>query len=147
MRILSYGDAQRYRIGANHQHLPVNAARCPVHNYQRDGAMRFDENGGGSVNYEPNSFMGPIENPAVKEPPLTIAGDVDRYDHREGNDDFTQAGNLFRVMPKDEQDRLMDTIADAMAGVPSDILERQLGYFQKADSEYGDGIAERLGRK
>ncbi len=145
MRIVSYGDAQRYRVGANHQHLPVNAARCPVHTYQRDGAMRFDGNGGGAVNYEPNSFGGPVEDLSAKEPPLPIDGDADRYNHRDGNDDFTQAGNLFRLMPADEQERLMDTIAGAMEGVPADIVERQLGYFREADAAYGAGIAKRLG--
>jgi catalase len=49
-------------------------------------------------------------------------------------------------MPKDEQDRLMDTIAGAMDGVPDDILTRQIGYFRKADAAYGDGIAKRLGK-
>jgi hypothetical protein len=39
----------------------VNRPHCPVHNYDRDGAMRLDDNRGGSVNYEPNSFGGPIE--------------------------------------------------------------------------------------
>ncbi len=146
MRILSYGDAQRYRVGANHQHLPVNAARCPVHTYQRDGAMRFDANGGGSVNYEPNSFGGPVENPAVKEPPLPLDGAADRYDHREGNDDYTQAGNLFRLMPEDEQARLMDTIAAEMAGVPDEIVDRQIAHFRQADPAYGEGVAQRLGR-
>jgi catalase len=145
MRILSYGDAQRYRIGANHQALPVNAPKCPVHNYQRDGAMRFDGNNGGDINYQPNSFDGPAEDPGVKEPPLNIGDVADRFDHRDGNDDFTQAGNLFRIMPKDEQGRLMDTIAGAMQGVPSDIIERQLGYFSSADPAFGAGIAERLG--
>jgi catalase len=146
MRIHSYGDAQRYRIGANHQSLPVNAARCPVHSYQRDGAMRFDGNGGGAVNYQPNSFDGPVDDGSMKEPPLAISGDADRYDHRDGNDDFGQAGNLFRIMPTNEQDRLMDTIAAAMHGVPSDIIDRQLGYFRQADPAYGDGIAKRLGK-
>jgi catalase len=47
-----------------------------VHNYERDGTMRFDENGGGSVNYEPKSVAGPVEDHAFKEPPLHIAGDV-----------------------------------------------------------------------
>jgi len=144
MRILSYGDAQRYRVGANHQHLPVNAPRCPVHNYQRDGAMRFDGNGGGSVNYQPNSQDGPVENPSVKEPALSIGDMADRYDHRAGNDDFTQAGNLFRIMPKDEQNRLMETIAGAMTGVPNDIINRQLSYFDQADPAYGEGIRSRL---
>ncbi len=145
MRVLSYGDAQRYRLGANHQHLPVNAARCPVHNYQRDGSMRFDGNGGGAVNYEPNSFNGPKEDPSVKEPALALTGDADRYDHRQDNDDYTQAGNLFRIMPADEQNRLMDTIAGAMEGVPVDIIQRQLGHFRAADADYGNGIAQRLG--
>ncbi len=145
MRILSYGDAQRYRVGANHQLLPVNAPKCPVHNYQRNGAMRFDSNGGGSVNYEPNSFAGPVEQPEYKEPALKIGDYADRYDHRDGNDDFTQAGNLFRIMPADEKSRLMDTIAGAMTGVPEDIVRRQIGYFLQADPAYGQGIADRLG--
>ncbi len=146
MRILSYGDAQRYRVGANHQHLPVNAPRCPVHNYQRDGAMRFDANGGGAVNYEPNSFGGPVEDPSVKEPPLPLEGAADRYDHRAGNDDYGQAGDLFRLMPEDERERLMDTIAAEMEGVPAEIMDRQIGHFRKADPAYGAGVARRLGR-
>jgi catalase len=144
-RIFSYADAQRYRIGVNHDALPVNAPRCPAHTYHRDGPMRFDGNGGGSVNYEPNSFGGPVEDPSAKEPPLAISGDADRYNPRPGNDDFSQAGSLFRIMAPDEQNRLMDTIAGAMAGVPEDILVRQLGYFKKADTAYGDGIAQRVG--
>src|SRR6201998_3433207 len=54
-RLFSYGDTQRYRLGVNHAQIPVNAPRCPVHSYHRDGAMRVDGNGGRSVNYEPNS--------------------------------------------------------------------------------------------
>jgi len=144
MRIHSYGDAQRYRIGANHQSLPVNAPKCPIHNYQRDGAMRFDGNGGGAVNYQPNSFNGPEENKKLMEPALDIEGTVDRHDHRVANDDYEQAGNLFRIMPKDEQERLMDTIASSMVGVPEDIVRRQIYFFRIADDNYGEGIARRL---
>lgn len=43
-RLFSYGDAHRYRLGVNHQQIPVNAPRCPFHNYHRDGAMRVDGN-------------------------------------------------------------------------------------------------------
>jgi len=117
-----------------------------VHNYQRDGAMRFDANGGGAVNYEPNSFGGPVEDPSVKEPPLPLDGAADRYDHREGNDDYGQAGDLFRLMPEDERERLMDTIAAEMEGVPTEIIDRQIGHFRKADPAYGAGVARRLGR-
>jgi len=143
-RIVSYADAHRYRLGVNYESLPVNKPRCPVHSYHRDGAMRFDGNGGGSVNYEPNSFGGPAEDPAAKEPPLRISGDADRYDHRDGNDDYTQAGNLFRLMSADEQSRLMDAIAGAMQGVPATIVRRQIEHFAQADPAYGAGIAQRL---
>ncbi len=144
-RIFSYADAHRYRVGVNADALPVNRARCPVHSYHRDGAMRFDDNGKGSVNYEPNSRGGPVEDPRYKEPPLKISGDADRYDHRAGNDDYTQPGNLFRLMSPAQKAALMDNIAAAMAGVPAEIVQRQLVHFHRADPAYGQGVAERVG--
>ncbi|WP_142848713.1 catalase [Telmatospirillum sp. J64-1] len=144
-RVFSYADAQRYRLGINHAALPVNKPRCPVHSYHRDGAMRFDGNGGGSVNYEPNSFGGPVEDPSVKEPPLPLQGPADRYDHRAGNDDYSQAGALFRLLSEAERQRLMDNIAAAMRTVPREIALRQIGHFTKADPAYGEGVARRLG--
>ncbi len=145
-RIVSYADAHRYRLGVNYEGLPVNKPRCPVATYHRDGAMRFDGNGGGSVNYEPNSRGGPAEDPRFKEPPLRISGDADRYDHRQGNDDYTQAGNLYRLMPPAERDRLHHAIAKAMQGVPQEIIERQLGHFAKADPAYAEGVRKALAR-
>ena len=144
-RIFSYADAHRYRLGVNHESLPVNRPRCPVHTYHRDGAMRFDGNGGGAVHYEPNRFGGPVEDPGFREPPLRIAGDADRYDHRAGNDDYGQAGNLFRLMSEAQRARLMDTIAGAMQGVPEEIVLRQIGHFYRADPAYGEGVARRMG--
>ena len=145
-RLFAYADAHRYRLGANHQALPVN---CPhaakARNYQRDGAMRFDGNGGGSPNYEPNSFGGPVQNSAVAEPPLRISGDAARYDHREGNDDYAQAGALFRLIGAEAQERLMDNIAGSLGQAPDFIQRRQLAHFFAADPAYGAGIAKRLG--
>ena len=145
-RIVSYADAHRYRLGVNYESLPVNRPRCPVATYHRDGFMRFDGNAGGSVNYEPNSFGGPTEDARFKEPPLRISGDADRYDHRAGNDDYTQAGNLYRLMPAAERERLHAAIARAMQGVPREIIDRQLGHFEKADAAYAAGIRKALGR-
>ncbi len=144
-RVFSYADAHRYRLGVNYESLPVNKPRCPVRTYYRDGGMRFDGNGGGDVSYEPNTRGGPVEDPSQKEPPLPISGDADRYDHREGNDDYTQAGNLFRLMDGGQQGRLMDAIAGAMRGVPSEIVQRQIAHFSKADPAYGQGVADRVG--
>jgi len=144
-RAFSYGDAHRYRLGVNHESLPVNAPKnCKANTYHRDGSMRFDSNGGGSVNYEPNSFGGPVEDPKFKEPPLKISGDADRYNHRDGNDDYTQAGQLYRLMSGDEQEHLHKAMAGAMQGVPEEIIERQLGHLEKADRAYAKGVREAL---
>ena len=76
-RIFAYADAQRYRLGVNFERLPINRPLATAANtYQRDGSMRFDDNGGASVNYEPNSFGGPKADPAYNEPPLKISGDA-----------------------------------------------------------------------
>jgi len=145
-RVVSYGDAHRYRLGANYDQLPVNRPRCPVHTYYRDGAMSFAGNGGGSVNYEPNSFGGPAEDPAYREPPLAVDGPADRYDHREGNDDYAQAGVLYRLLSPEQQDRLHQAIAGAMEGVPSEIIHRQLAHFDQADPAYGEGVRRAVQR-
>lgn len=144
-RILSYTDAQRYRLGVNHQDLPVNRPRCPVMHYHRDGSMRFDGNFGGAVNYEPNSLNGPKECPAFNEPPLRVSGDVSRYNHRDGNDDYTQPGNLFRLFTPEQKERLFGNIARHMASVPREIQMRQICHFFRADPAYGAGVAKALG--
>jgi catalase len=109
--------------------------------------MRFDGNYGGAPNYEPNSFGGPVEDPRFREPPLKISGDADRYDPREGSDDYTQVGNLFRLMSKEERQRLYANTARAMTGVPEEIKLRWTRLCAKADPEYGIGLARQLGLK
>lgn len=106
--------------------------------------MRSDGNGGDSVNYEPNSFGGPVEDPSYSEPSLQVDGYVDRHDHRDGNDDYTQPGNLFRLMNKEEQKRLVSNIAEAMQNVPERIQARQVVHFYKADHSYGEMVAGAL---
>ena len=144
-RIMSYADAHRYRIGVNYASLPVNHPHAEVNTYHRDGHMRFDSNFGGAVNYEPNSVGGPVENKQYAEPPLKVSGDADRYDHRVGNDDYTQPGNLFRLMSADQKEQLFSNVHDAMQGVPERIVARQLVHFYKADPAYGAGVAAKMG--
>jgi len=146
-RIFSYADAQRYRLGANFERLRIN---CPhateSNNYQRNGRMRFDDNGGSSPNYEPNSFGGPKADPAYREPPLKISGDADRYEQKRGvDDDYVQPGNLYRLMPPDEQKRLIENIIGTLKNVPKEIQKKMVSHFRKADPAYGDGIAQGLG--
>jgi catalase len=145
-RIFSYADSHRYRVGTWYEKLPVNAPKSPAATYHMDGPMRFDAPKGPDAYYEPNSFNGPVQNPAVAEPPLRISGDAARYNHRDGNDDYTQPGNLFRLMSEDQKKQLFQNIAEAMAGVPDFIVERQLGHFAKADPDYAEGVRKALKR-
>ena len=143
-RLFAYADAARYRIGANYECLPVNAPRCPMSNYQRDGAMRFDGNNGGALNYEPNSFSGPTQCSCAQEPPLDLDGTAFNHNHRDDNDYYSQPGDLFRLLPKDEQQRLMQNVAEAMDGVPDNIRIRAVARFYQADKNCGLGIAKNL---
>lgn len=145
-RIFSYADAHRYRLGTHYEALPVNAPKCPVHHYHKDGAMNFMPNKpNANAYYEPNSFGGPRQAPEYREPPLRISGDADRYDHRDGNDDYTQAAALFRLFDKAQRSRLFRNIAASMAGVPREIVDRQLGHFEKVDPAYAAGVRAALG--
>ncbi len=143
-RIFSYADAHRYRIGTWYEKLPVNLPKSPVNTYHMDGSMNFDKPLSSDAYYEPNSMGGPAEDNRFAEPPLAISGDADRYNHREGNDDYTQPGNLFRLMSQDQQQQLFHNIAAAMIGVPETIIHRQLGHFHKADPAYAAGVAKAL---
>ncbi|HKS82608.1 MAG TPA: catalase, partial [Candidatus Acidoferrales bacterium] len=146
-RLISYPDAHRYRLGVNYDSLPVNRAQCPVHTYHRDGTMRFDGNGGPAVNYEPNSFGGPTQNPKFVERPKPVTGTVARHDHRSDTDYYSQPGALFRLLPADEKQRLINNIVGSMKSVPQRIQELQIRHFYKADPAYGTGVAKGLGLK
>jgi catalase len=146
-RIFAYADAHRYRIGTHYEMLPVNRPKVPVRNYNLDGAMRFDAPKGTDAYYEPNSFGGPVQDKRFAEPPLKISGNADHYDHHDGNDDYTQPGDLFRLMTAAQQQRLFNNVAGAMAGVPEGIVQRQLGHFHRADPRYAAGVAKALGVK
>ncbi|MBN9019483.1 MAG: catalase [Rhizobiales bacterium] len=145
-RIFSYADAHRYRLGTHYEALPVNAPKVPVHNYHKDGAMRFFPPGTNpDAYYEPNSFGGPKQDDKFREPPLKLSGDADRYDRRKGNDDYQQPGDLFRLFTREQKERLFGNLAAAMQGVPIEIVNRQLVHFYRADPEYGFGVARKLG--
>jgi catalase len=144
-RLISYPDAHRYRLGVNYDSLPVNKPQCPYHTYHRDGAMRFDGNGGKSPNYEPNSFGGPVEDAKYTERPKQVSGTVARHNHREDNDYYSQPGALFRLLTSDAQQRLIGNIVASMGSIPKHIQERQIQHFYKADPAYGEGVAKGLG--
>lgn len=146
-RLFAYHDAQLYRVGTNHQHLPVNGPRCPFHHQQRDGAMAV-ENGGAAANYDPVQGTGSDSRGfGHGDPGWAVQGVAGRFDPRGMDDDYTQAGNLFRLLVADAQDRLTTNIANAMRGVPRETQLRQVALFAKADPRYGAAVARKLEAK
>lgn len=146
-RIFSYADAHRYRLGTHYEALPVNQPKNGVHHYHKDGQMNFMGQKTGHVDayYEPNSIdEAAKEAPEYKEPALPISGDADRYNHRDGNDDFSQPRALFELFDQAQKDRLFANIADAMDGVPQHIIDRQLALFDQVHPDYGNGVRAAL---
>lgn len=144
-RLFSYGDAQRYRLGVNHYQIPVNTPKCPFHNAHRDGAMRVDGNEGDTLHYFPNSYDQWTEQKEYTEPGLDLEGHADHYNFREDDDDYySQPGNLFRLMTKEEQNRLFTNTAVEVGGAEKFIQERHIVNCYKADPNYGKGVAKAL---
>src|SRR6476660_6635183 len=86
-RVFSYHDTHLHRIGANYEQLPINAPRCPVHSYSRDGAMTYHDGGSQPV-YSPNSFGGPQADPSTEQPTWWVeAGEMGRYEYEAHADD------------------------------------------------------------
>jgi catalase len=146
-RLFSYHDTHRHRLGSNYHLLPVNSAKnCPMNNYQRDGFMRFDNNSGGKPNYYPNSFDGPGPDATAAEPSFEVSGEAGRQEYNHPNDDYVQAGDLYRKVLNDtERSNLVSNIVGHLKGARKRIQMRQTAIFYKADSEYGTRVAEGLG--
>lgn len=143
-RLFSYKDAQRYRLGANFEDLPVNRPIVPVHNYARDGAMKNSQDD--QVNYEPNGQNGPVEDTSAEVSPDTVSGQTGAQPYRYKVDYTTQAGDLYRLMSADEQDRLIETIKGALGQVTlPGVKELEIKQFYAADKDYGTRVAKALG--
>ncbi len=146
-RIMSYADAHRYRIGANYAQLPVNRAAVPVNNYHQDGFLRqFGDDA--QPTYEPNSFGGPAADESLKEPPLALSGDMDRFNSYPETDEdyFGQPGDLYRLMGPDEQQRMHGNYGRALAVTPKFIQDEYCAMLDKVDPRLGAGVREEIAK-
>ncbi|TFB21775.1 catalase [Filobacillus milosensis] len=145
-RLFSYSDTHRYRLGVNHEQIPVNRPVNETNNYQRDGYMRVDGNGGSKYNYEPNSYDHlPKEDESTKIEPFEIEGVADSmpYSHA---DHYTQAGDLYRLMSDEGKERLVNAVVGHLGQCTMEEVKlRQIGHFYKADPDYGERVAKGLG--
>ncbi|MDD2410611.1 MAG: catalase [Candidatus Methanomethylophilaceae archaeon] len=145
-RLFSYADAQRYRLGVNHDQIPVNRSKAPVHAYHRDGLMRVDGNYGSTKGYQPNSYDEWADQNEYREPADKVYGDIYRYDPKDypADDCFKQGGDLWRLIPEDEKAVLIKNTAADMATVTKNIRYRHATHCYLADPEYGERMSKAL---
>ncbi|KRG76843.1 catalase [Stenotrophomonas ginsengisoli] len=137
-RLFSYSDTQMYRLGANHQQLPINRPRVEVNSNNSDGAMNFGARTG-EVNFEPSSMNPRPEAVAARYSNLPLEGVTQqRKIAREQN--FVQAGELFRSYDRKMQADLINSLGGALAGAEDAAKHTMLSYFYKADAAYGEGL-------
>ena len=144
-RIFSYPDAHRYRVGTHYEMLPVNRPIVEVNTYHADGSMNYEIKEPYDAYYEPNSFNGAIENKSFAEPAFETGNIADRYNHRIGNDDFSQVTALFNLMSVSQKEQLFSNIAAAMDTVPANIIDRQIALFEQVHVDYASGVKKALG--
>ncbi len=150
-RMLAYGDSSRYRTGPNYEQLPVNRPINEVHNYNKDGPMRYRHNGNQPV-YAPNSYGGPrADSQRYRDPSWFVeAAEIMRtaYVAHKDDNDFIQPGTLYReVLSPAERDRLVDNIVwNLSQGVERFIQERAVkSYLSPVDPDLGTRVAKGLG--
>ncbi|MFC1994131.1 catalase [Chloroflexota bacterium] len=145
-RLFSYHDTHLHRLGPNYHLLPINRpAVAEVNYYQRDGLMALSDNKCDSPNYYPNSFGGPEPQFDVAEPPFEVSGQATRQPYTHSNDDFFQAGELYRmVMTDEDREHLIGNITTHLCNAQKRIQLRQSAIFYKADVEYGRRVAKEL---
>lgn len=142
-RLFSYADTQMYRVGANALSLPINAPKVAVNNGNQDGAMNPGHTTNG-VNYEPSRLQPRPQSEQARYSRLPLSGTTQQQKiHREQN--FRQAGELFRSYGRKEQQDLINTFGGALAGTADEAKHVMLSYLYKADADYGTGVARVAG--
>ncbi|MBK1698792.1 catalase [Rhodovibrio salinarum] len=143
-RVFSYADAHRSRIGVNYKQIPVNAPKCPVHSYSKDGAMRVQKVS--DPVYAPNTKGGPQADPEAYPEAATWYTDGEfvrnAYTLRQDDDDFGQARALVReVMDEAARERLVsNVVGHLLGGVSEPVLQRAFDYWRNVDPEIGERI-------
>ncbi|MFT5134793.1 MAG: catalase [Gammaproteobacteria bacterium] len=152
-RLIAYQDAHRYRLGVNHNQIPVNAPRCPVHNYQRDGVMAgacpvtgAQSTPVADVNFYPNDRdESPKPDSHYLEPPMPVEESAWIGRHSQDDEDYySQAGDLYRLMSEAQKEMLTNTIAGGLSQADSSVQDRMLSYMAKADEEYAKRVRTKI---
>ena len=151
-RNFSYLDTQLKRLGGpNFTHLPINAPKCPFHNFQQDGHMAMF-NPKGRVNYEPNSWdgaqAGPRESPQIgfRSFPARESGPKVRQRSETFADHYSQARQFYLSQTQQEQQHIASALIFELSKVERPaIRERLVSHLPNIDATLADRVAKGLG--
>ncbi|MDR1721626.1 MAG: catalase [Methanobrevibacter sp.] len=145
-RLFAYEDTQRHRLGPNHHQIPINRAKnAKIANYQRDGPMNVEDNGGSGPNYYPNSFDGPEPDISFKPPAIEVQAVIDKHTRPIEDADFIQTGEFWRrVLTDEDKEHLVYNLQVHLGNAQERIQYRQTALFYKAEPEYGEAVAKAL---
>ncbi|MFA5449899.1 MAG: catalase, partial [Clostridia bacterium] len=148
-RLFAYEDAHRYRLGKNHDLIPVNSPKAATpYTNERSGMMMTGDNYGRTANYYPNSVNDFAEAKHIQDVPAIALGEAKaaRYAFPVTDNDYEQARALYeRVMSDYDRERLISNLVGHMSGALERIQYRQAAVFYKVHPEYGTRVAEGLG--
>ncbi|MDV3456855.1 catalase [Sphingomonas sp. HF-S4] len=160
-RLFSYLDTQLKRLGSTNFHqLPINAPKCPVMNFQRDGHMQMAVPKG-RANYEPNSLNESDRDPeggGPRECPVqgfqTVSGRSDEGEQGDKlrirpasfADHYSQARMFFRSLAAPEQAHLASALVFELSKVGLEhVRERVVANLVNVDVELATRVADGIG--
>ncbi|PTM94163.1 catalase [Mycoplana dimorpha] len=148
-RNFSYLDTQLKRLGStNFTHLPINAPKCPFHNFQQDGHMAM-RNPTGRANYQPNSWgEGPRESPVsgYRHFPSEEAGQKVRLRPESFADHYSQARQFYISQTPPERRHIAMALTFELSKVATPaIRERMVAHLLNIDESLANKVASGLG--
>lgn len=158
-RLFSYMDTQKSRLGTTNFHqIPINAPRCPMHNFQRDGMMQT-QIPKGRANYEPNSLneAGEVSGPrADAHGGFRTDGRTDDLGNAPAEklrvraesfaDHYTQARQFYHSQTATEQNHIASAYVFELSKVELvHIRKRQLSLLRNVDETLARRVADGLG--
>ncbi|ASR06733.1 catalase HPII [Rhizobium leguminosarum bv. viciae] len=150
-RNFSYLDTQLKRLGGpNFAHLPINAPKCPLHNFQQDGHMAM-RNPVGRVNYQPNSWnQGPRESPVqgYRHFPAEEQGPKVRLRPESFADHYSQARQFYISQTPPEQRHIAAALIFELSKVETPVIrERMVSHLMNIDETLASKVGHALGFK
>ncbi|TAX34284.1 catalase [Rhizobium leguminosarum] len=150
-RNFSYLDTQLKRLGGpNFTHLPINAPKCPFHNFQQDGHMAM-RNPVGRVNYQPNSWnQGPRESPVqgYRHFPAEEQGPKVRLRPESFADHYSQARQFYISQTSPEQRHIAAALIFELSKVETPVIrERMVSHLLNIDETLASKVGHALGFK